>query len=174
MGYLNDPRRNVADLTAAAEAERWEEYTQIQSQLAVESTLSALRQAQQAEQAAQNARQEALKQMEERHPGFSERLQSNRESLQTKRPKLAEAISYAENDPRSQEVLLDLYETANDVLREQHSGRAAQHSGRQVDSRVNSLSSSSARQRLIQEFEDKYGDMPVDAADSSENVKLRY
>jgi hypothetical protein len=47
MSYLNNPTQYVADLTEAADAEDWTRYAAVQSQLAVESTLSALQQARQ-------------------------------------------------------------------------------------------------------------------------------
>jgi hypothetical protein len=63
MSYINNPRQYVEDLSAAAEAEDWEMYQRVQSQLAVESTLSALQQVQQTVQPTEKHRKNALGEM---------------------------------------------------------------------------------------------------------------
>jgi len=177
MSYLNNAKQYVADLHAAAESEDWERYAAVQSQLAVESTLSALQQVQQQAQAAEKGRQEAIKQFEENDPGFGQVLTENRERLQQQRPKLAAAISYAENDPRLRDDLQELYAVANDTLKVLKAG-GAPNSTRQARSEEPttpvSLSTSAARRRLIASFEDRFGDVDIDRADTSQqNIGCR-
>jgi hypothetical protein len=178
--YLQNPRLYVTDLQAAAESEDWERYAAVQKQFAVESTLSALQQAEYQVTAAKNARHEALQEMEANHPGFSDRLSAHRDTLQTQRPRLHEAISFAEQRGGQKEELVGLYETANDVLRVHGDSHGDRQGDRNADSyspspsqATESLRSSTARQRLIQAFEEKYGDVPVDLGDDSERV-FRY
>ena len=45
MGYRENPTQFVKDLRTAADAGNWDQYTAVQGQLAIESTLWALRQA---------------------------------------------------------------------------------------------------------------------------------
>ena len=116
MGYRNNPSQYVADLQAAADAGRWEEYTAIQGQLAVESTLWALQQAEQLKREAEKAREEAIREVDSRHPGFADRLQNGRELLQKERPRLAEAIEIAAQDASLKQDLVGLLESADDAL----------------------------------------------------------
>jgi hypothetical protein len=121
---------------------------------------------------AETARQEALIVFEQNHPGFFERLNANRKTLQEQRPALGEAIAVAEQDARRQQDLIQLYECANDYL-VVASGASSQP--RTADRREpdpaapRDLSTSAARQRVISSFEKRFGtDVDIDRADTSQ------
>jgi chromosome segregation ATPase len=167
MSYLKNPRQYVEDLSNAAEAEDWETYQRVQSQLAVESTLSALQQVQQAAQAAENNRKKALREAEVRHPGFSEKLDREKSILEKKRPKLAEAISMAEQRPDISESLEQLYESAYDFFNSQAGSPNRNTRGGDRHATQASLSTSNGRKNIIRSFEEQFGDIQIDHADTS-------
>lgn len=179
LTYWGDEDRYVSDLNEAAEYAQatgdWSRYVQIQRRLAAESALSVL--APYAGELSALSHDRAVKEMDSRHPGFGELLEENRETLQAQRPKLAEAISFAEQDPRLQLDLLGLYESANDYLKVHGSGSGMQlgntsrePSGDRTATDSRDLSSSASRQRVISSFEKKFGtDVEIDRADTSQH-----
>ncbi len=184
MSYLNNPTQYVADLQAAADAENWEQYAAVQSQLAVESTLSALQQVQQQAQAVELARQEALREMESKHQGFLQLYGNNEvgKRFREKYPRIARAIVNAEHGQGS-DTLPELYESFLDSASvmglASKSSKAEPQPGKSTYGAVkfpsgepeSITSRSAARQQLISAFEEKYGDVSVDLADDSEEGK---
>jgi hypothetical protein len=160
---------------AAQEGEASGDYSRyhaIQKQLAAETTAVML--SPYAGVLSAVARDRALKEAESRHPGFTELLQENRDSLKKERPTLDNAISYAEQDPRLREDLLQLYESANDYLLSKRGAGDRQtdtQTARQAGSSLSVTEISQLpleeRRRVLESMRENLGDTPVDVADTS-------
>jgi hypothetical protein len=180
--YCENSDLFVRHLTeAAAEGETTGDYSRyhaIQRQLAAETAAAML--SPYAGELSALARDRALKEAESRHSGFSQLLNENREVLHKNRPALAEAIAYAEQDPRLQKELLGLYDSANDFLGVQNAvGAGKQSAGATHGDGPLSIAQITKlplaeRSKVLDSMRENLGDTPVDVADTSNETQLRY